>query len=215
MKILINKDHKRIEATKLNGIKRKIIGGLAVAGATLVMFSGCSNSNAIEQPDNSTQNTTSISNNENEEPVTSFREEIKVTDSTATSATSGTSANTREDIIGVIAEKIANKCTRDENGNPSYESDNTISEENLIETGKDITTVLEQAKENSIEKLDTIQAFNHMIPNITAPTWEKNLLNKAMDYLEDIVNEIPVYKLKCTPDIEAVEVLKIYPLLSQ
>ena len=47
-----------------------------------------------------------------------------------------------------------------------------------------------------------------MIPNITAPTWEKNLLNKAMDYLEDIVNEVPVYKLKCTPYIEAVEVLK-------
>lgn len=68
--------------------------------------------------------------------------------------------------------------------------------------------VLEQAKENSVEKLDTLQAFNHMIPNITAPTWEKNLLNKAMDYLEDIVNEVPVYKLKCTPDIEAVEVLK-------
>ncbi len=68
--------------------------------------------------------------------------------------------------------------------------------------------VLEQAKENSVEKLDTLQAFNHMIPNITAPTWEKNLLNKAMDYLEDIVNEVPVYKLNCTPDIEAVEVLK-------
>ena len=68
--------------------------------------------------------------------------------------------------------------------------------------------VLEQAKENSVEKLDTLQAFNHMIPNITAPTWEKNLLNKAMDYLEDMVNEVPVYKLKCTPDIEAVEVLK-------
>ena len=68
--------------------------------------------------------------------------------------------------------------------------------------------VLEQAKENSVEKLDTLQAFNHMIQNITAPTWEKNLLNKAMDYLEDIVNEVPVYKLKCTPDIEAVEVLK-------
>lgn len=84
MKILINKDHKIIESTKLNGIKRKIIGGLAVAGATLVMFSGCSNSNAIEQPDNSTQNTTSISNNENEEPVTSFREEIKVDTTTFT-----------------------------------------------------------------------------------------------------------------------------------
>lgn len=85
MKILINKNHKRIEATKLNGIKRKIIGGLAVAGATLVMFSGCSNSNAIEQPDNTTQNTTSISNNEkNEEPVTSFREEIKVDTTTFT-----------------------------------------------------------------------------------------------------------------------------------
>ena len=68
--------------------------------------------------------------------------------------------------------------------------------------------VLEQAKENSVEKLDILQAFNHMIPNITAPTWEKNLLSKAMDYLEDMINEIPVYKLKCTPDIEAVELLK-------
>lgn len=76
------------------------------------------------------------------------------------------------------------------------------------DVGISAIVVLEQAKENLIEKLDTFQAFNHMIPNITAPTWEKKLLNKAMDYLEDMVNEIPVYKLKCTPDIEAVEVLK-------
>ena len=72
----------------------------------------------------------------------------------------------------------------------------------------DAIVVLEQAKENSVEKLDILQAFNHMMQNITAPTWEKKLLNKAMDCLEDMVNEIPVYKLKCTPDIEAVEVLK-------
>lgn len=68
--------------------------------------------------------------------------------------------------------------------------------------------VLEQSKENSVEKLETLDAFNNMIPNITAPTWEKTLLNKAMDYLEDIISDIPVYKLKCRPDLEAVEVLK-------
>ena len=68
--------------------------------------------------------------------------------------------------------------------------------------------VLEQSKENSVEKLETLDAFNNMIPNIIAPTWEKTLLNKAMDYLEDMISDIPVYKLKCTPDLEAVEVLK-------
>lgn len=79
MRILVNKNHKSIEITKTNGIKSKIMGGLAVAGATLIMFSGCSNSNAIEQPDNTTMASTSISNNEdNKTTETSFREEIKV-----------------------------------------------------------------------------------------------------------------------------------------
>lgn len=79
MRILVNKNHKSIEITKTNGIKSKIMGGLAVAGATLIMFSGCSNSNAIEQPDNTTMASTSISNNEDSKTTeTSFREEIKV-----------------------------------------------------------------------------------------------------------------------------------------
>lgn len=79
MRILVNKNHKSIEITKTNGIKSKIMGGLAVAGATLIMFSGCSNSNAIEQPDNTTMASTSISNNEDNKTTESyFREEIKV-----------------------------------------------------------------------------------------------------------------------------------------
>ena len=47
-----------------------------------------------------------------------------------------------------------------------------------------------------------------MLPNVTAPTWEEKLMNNAVDMLQDMVENIPVYKLKCRPDLDAVKVLK-------
>ena len=68
--------------------------------------------------------------------------------------------------------------------------------------------VLERDDENSVERLEILDGFIHMLPNVTAPTWEEKLMNNAVDMLQDMVENIPVYKLKCRPDLDAVKVLK-------
>lgn len=68
--------------------------------------------------------------------------------------------------------------------------------------------VLERDDENSIEKLEILDGFIHMLPNVIAPNWEEKLMNNAVDMLQDMIENIPVYKLKCRPDLDAVKVLK-------
>lgn len=68
--------------------------------------------------------------------------------------------------------------------------------------------VIEQDEENGVERLSPIEGFIHMMPNLTAPTWEESLMTKGIDQLKDMVENIPVFKLKCKPDEEAVEALK-------
>lgn len=115
MKILVNDSHKKIDTT---GLKGKVMRGLAVAGATLIMFSGCSNSNAIEQPENTitTTSTTSVSNTK--ETTTSFREEIKVDTTTFVEPESITkqkevesqvSTNSYNELLNELKEELSKK----------------------------------------------------------------------------------------------------------
>ncbi|MGN1234581.1 MAG: hypothetical protein ACI4U2_01200, partial [Christensenellaceae bacterium] len=86
-------------------------------------------------------------------------EEIKITEDTATSAAGGSSANTRSDSVGKIASEIANECVRNENETPIYEPDGSIDSANLVETGKDIASVVETAIENMPWDGSIAQAF--------------------------------------------------------
>lgn len=68
--------------------------------------------------------------------------------------------------------------------------------------------VLEQDLENIVSKLDVMTALAKILSNVTVPMWDEALMNKAMDYIEDILVNIPVYNLKCRPDRGAVDVLR-------
>ncbi len=68
--------------------------------------------------------------------------------------------------------------------------------------------VLEQAANNEISILSPLQGAFELMELAFAPDWQENLINCALDSIDNIVNSIPVYKLKCRPDIEAVDVLK-------
>jgi len=67
---------------------------------------------------------------------------------------------------------------------------------------------LEQAEENSVERLSALDAFLRLSARCYMPIWDKELANKAMDTVEYIIQKVSCYHLKCLPNRDAVKVLE-------
>lgn len=67
--------------------------------------------------------------------------------------------------------------------------------------------VLNQAPDNSIRKLDTFDALQGIMPRCFLPYFDEELMTKAYNVLENLINKVPVYHLDCTPDKEAMELV--------
>ncbi|HWT26848.1 MAG TPA: hypothetical protein VN131_02835 [Mobilitalea sp.] len=72
----------------------------------------------------------------------------------------------------------------------------------------DVVVLLEQSDENEVQVLRPVQGAKELIRLTFAPSWEESLMNLAFDSINDIVMKVPVLKLRCRPDYEAVAVLK-------
>lgn len=68
--------------------------------------------------------------------------------------------------------------------------------------------VLEQASENTIEKLDGLVLFERMMNNIFIPHWFKPGAESAMETIDHLLTNVPVYLLKCRKDEEAVSMVE-------
>lgn len=68
--------------------------------------------------------------------------------------------------------------------------------------------VLERGKSNSISRLESSEAFKFVFPHLLYPSWERAMSEIVMNQLENVLYSIPVYRLKCKPDIEAVEIVE-------
>ena len=67
--------------------------------------------------------------------------------------------------------------------------------------------VLEQAKENSIQKLNVLESIQYFVPHIFFPCWDEECERAVLTFLDKVLEETAVYLLKCRPDEEAVELL--------
>lgn len=67
---------------------------------------------------------------------------------------------------------------------------------------------LRQAKENAIQKLDSLACMEHFMPHLFLPHWDQGCLNRALDTFDKILCSVPVYLLKCRPDNDAVLLTK-------
>jgi hypothetical protein len=67
--------------------------------------------------------------------------------------------------------------------------------------------MLEQAPENSITSLSKSKAVSYLLPRCFLPYQDSNLMNMAINNLEEILSITPVYLLRCRPDKEAVELV--------
>lgn len=67
--------------------------------------------------------------------------------------------------------------------------------------------VLEQAESNTIVRLRGREAIVPVMQQFIIDVWNHEMRNKAMEYLLELLKDIPVYKLYCTPDERAVRCL--------
>ena len=68
--------------------------------------------------------------------------------------------------------------------------------------------VLERGDRNeAVRGTDPLEAFFAVLPHMQYPSWDKELSNRAMDLLEDFLRTVPVIRLRCLPEPEAVDVL--------
>ncbi len=68
--------------------------------------------------------------------------------------------------------------------------------------------VLNQAKENKISRLSSVECMKFFMPHVFFPHWDEKCKVAALDTFNDILEKIPVWLLKCRPDEEAVLLTK-------
>lgn len=68
--------------------------------------------------------------------------------------------------------------------------------------------VLEQSKQCTIERLQPSIAFGKLYAGMIVNTWNKQYIEKISRLIIELVKDIPIYQLACTPDITAVDMLK-------
>ncbi len=68
--------------------------------------------------------------------------------------------------------------------------------------------LLEQAPENRISRLSGVEAAAKIIPRCFLPYYDKAIMGMCLNALNEILATVPVYKLECRPDREAVELVR-------
>lgn len=68
--------------------------------------------------------------------------------------------------------------------------------------------VLEQAQENTIERLSGITLIERMMRNIFLPHWYPEGVESAMETVDHLLSQVPVYLMKCRPDEDAVKMVE-------
>lgn len=73
--------------------------------------------------------------------------------------------------------------------------------------------MLSQAKENSVRRLQPIEAFSQLYTQITVNTWNRTFVQRNMDLIENLIAQVPVYHLACNISENAVTCLEtaLYP----
>lgn len=68
--------------------------------------------------------------------------------------------------------------------------------------------LLEQSEENYIERLEVAKAVANLMPQLVLDVWNKDEQIKVMELLFSILQDCPVYLLRCTKEADAVETLE-------
>ncbi len=69
------------------------------------------------------------------------------------------------------------------------------------------TIVLEQADENKAYRINEYDAFCNLHSLVQYPKWDIERSEHAIDLLNEFLNDVPVFRLQCRPDVDAVQTL--------
>jgi hypothetical protein len=69
--------------------------------------------------------------------------------------------------------------------------------------------ILEQAKTNEVTTLSPLQGAKELLQHSFTPYWDEELVDCTLKTIDSIVVNIPILKLRCRPDQEAVATLKL------
>lgn len=67
---------------------------------------------------------------------------------------------------------------------------------------------LKQAQTTTIQPMKGINAFQKIFEGVTVNNWNKEDLNKVIDLVGNVIRQVPVYELSCTPDESAIIALE-------
>ncbi|MDE6615892.1 MAG: PqqD family protein, partial [Lachnospiraceae bacterium] len=67
---------------------------------------------------------------------------------------------------------------------------------------------LRKAAVNNVVKLTSYDQALSIMQRLVSPSWDVTLLQKNLDFSENIIQKIPVYRLDCTKEPEAASVIK-------
>ncbi len=67
--------------------------------------------------------------------------------------------------------------------------------------------VLSQAPENSIHVLHGVGAFRAIWEGCSLHTWSRDDVERTTQIVSDLIQQVPIYQLACTPDSRAVQLL--------
>lgn len=70
-----------------------------------------------------------------------------------------------------------------------------------------LIVILQQAEVNRVLELDQYQALTSLMPRCFLPYFSRSMLDLACNVIDKIVNVVPVIRLECRPDQEAVELV--------
>ena len=68
--------------------------------------------------------------------------------------------------------------------------------------------MLGQAKECSLRRLSTSEAFRAVWSGLTLHSWDQTCVEKAFDLTMELIRTVPVFRFPCTPDGHAVDYLE-------
>lgn len=67
--------------------------------------------------------------------------------------------------------------------------------------------VLAQSKQNCIRRLTPMEAVRKLLPECSCRRWNPFFMDQLLSLLLALVQQVPVYRLECRPDQEAVQLL--------
>ena len=70
--------------------------------------------------------------------------------------------------------------------------------------------MLAQGSENHVQRLNVRQAVSAILAQTTMNSWNPQNVERTVDLVMQLAAAVPVFRLQCTPNEKAVEVLKKY-----